>query len=220
MEVVWYHKGGVYTSQQQATLTRGPVATSTCHHWVAHPNGRLSQHREQQHTQNRRAVRDAAPPAKTAARQPQWNHRLQLDMQGIAQLPASCATGIRCRTNDAVSIHGGFEGAPRSGELPGLAAHSIDRAAAGWMVELCVEEWRCSLLYTFFRDHGGIVHGEAADAERVLRTGSGADGARYKLVEHAKLEKNETLTHDTANLVTSSLTAREHNFIRGGSKLP
>jgi hypothetical protein len=26
------------------------------------------------------------------------------------------------------------------------------------------------LLYTFFRDHGGIVHGEAADAERVLRT--------------------------------------------------
>ena len=76
------------------------------------------------------------------------------------------------------------------------------------------------MLYTFFRDHGGIVHGEAADAERVLRTGGGADGARYKLVEHAKLEKNETLTHDTANLVTSSLTAREHNFIRGGSKLP
>jgi len=144
-------KGGVYTSRQQATLTRGPVAASTCHHWAAHPNGRLSQHREQQHAQNRRAVRDAAAPAKTAARQPQWNHRLQLDMQGIAQLPASCATGIRCGTNDAASIHGGFEGAPSSGELPGLAAHSSDRAAAGWMVELCVEEWRCSLLYTFCR---------------------------------------------------------------------
>jgi hypothetical protein len=92
------------------------------------------------------------------------------------------------------SIHGGFEGAPRSGELPGLAAHSSDRAAAGWMVELCVEEWRCSLLYTFFRDHGGIVNGEAADAERVLRTGGGADGARYNSssIENAKKRDIDT----------------------------
>ena len=131
------------------------------------------------------------------------DRRLQLDMPGFAQLPATCATGIRCGSNDVASIHGGFEGAPRSGELPGLAAHSIDRAAAGWMVELCVEEWRCSLLYTFFRDHGGIVHGEAADAERVLRTGGGADGARNKLVRHPHAKENERLTHEQPCFVTS-----------------
>ena len=35
------------------------------------------------------------------------------------------------------------------------------------------------------------------------------------VIENSK--KNERLTHDTANLVTSYLTAREHNFICGGS---
>ena len=50
------------------------------------------------------------------------------------------------------------------------------------------------MLYTFFRDHGGIVHGEAADAERVLRTGGGADGARYNSssIENAKKRDIDT----------------------------
>ena len=64
--------GGVYASPKHATLARGPFAALACHHRVAHPTGRLSQHREQQHAQHRCAVREAAPLAKTAARQPQW----------------------------------------------------------------------------------------------------------------------------------------------------
>ena len=67
-------KGGVHASWQHTTLTCGSLAASTCPHRAGQPTGRLSQHRELQHTQHRCAVRDAAPPAKTAARQPQ-DHR-------------------------------------------------------------------------------------------------------------------------------------------------
>lgn len=54
------------------------------------------------------------------------------------------------------------------------------------MVELCVEESRSSLLSAFVRCHDGIVHGEAAALERVLRSGGGIDGAPEHGVGHAE----------------------------------
>ena len=76
-------------------------------------------------------------------------HRLQLDMAGFAQLPATCVAGMRCVPNDPAAVRDIFEGSPRRGQLPARASHSSGRASAGWMFELCVEEWHCSLLYTF-----------------------------------------------------------------------
>ncbi len=212
-------KGGVHASWQHTTLTCGSLAASTCPHRAGQPTGRLSQHRELQHTQHRCAVRDAAPPAKTAARQPQWTVGSSLTCRALRSFqplvrpvydmgrtmwPRSTADSkehqglVSCRASPRTAA----TGPPPAGWLSCASRSGAARCSTP-SSETMVASFTAKppmLSECYAQEAAPTVHATTRRA--------------------SKTQKNETLTHDTANLVTSSLTAREHNFIRGGSKLP